>query len=373
MIWWRTGTVVAVDRTRPGAVEGRARLDRPVGERDEVRVLAYTDVTGPLAVGDTVLLTVTALALSLGTGGYALVAGPADPGAVPDPSAPGHLVKARYLPLQVAVQGADEQGSPHHALLEHGARLDGLPVVVADLHSALPAVVAGVLATRPEARIVYVMTDGGALPMAFSRTVTALGDRLAGTITCGQAFGGSIECVSLHSALQAASLVLRADLVVVSQGPGNLGTGTKWGFSGVAAGDAVNAVSVLGGRPVGALRLSDADPRPRHAGVSHHSLTAFGEVALRTADLPVPAGLPPALRARVDAQVLPLRPLHRVVDVSVAGLLDALRSLDVEMTSHGAAMSTMGRGLAGDTWYFLAAAAAGRHAATLLDTEGGAG
>ncbi|MHA3703378.1 DUF3866 family protein [Jatrophihabitans sp. YIM 134969] len=364
MIWWRTATVTALDRVRSDAVEGRARLDRPVGDVSEVRVLAYPDVTGPLAVGDVVWVTVTALALSLGTGGYALVASPSS--APPDPSGPGHLVKARYLPLQVAVQGADEQDSPHHDRLRDDVDLGGLPVVVADLHSALPAVVAGVLDARPGARVVYVMTDGGTLPIAFSRTVPALGPRLVGTVTCGQAFGGTLECVSLHSALQAARIVLEADVVVVSQGPGNLGTGTTWGFSGVAAGDAVNAVAVLGGRPVGALRLSTGDPRPRHQGVSHHSLTAFGRVALRPADLVVPEGMPDELAALVASQLEPLARTHRIVTTSVDGLAAALAAVDADLRPGGASLSTMGRGLGADTWYFLAAAAAGRHAASLV-------
>ena len=80
----------------------------------------------------------------------------------------------------------------------------------------------------------------------------------------------------MHTGLLAARHVLGADLAVVAQGPGNLGTGTRWGFSGVAAGEAVNAVAALGGRPVASLRVSGADPRERHRGISHHSLTAYG-------------------------------------------------------------------------------------------------
>ena len=56
------------------------------------------------------LLNTTALDLGLGTGGYALVI--AVPDRLPaDPDGPGHLVKARYTPLQATVLGADEQGS----------------------------------------------------------------------------------------------------------------------------------------------------------------------------------------------------------------------------------------------------------------------
>ena len=152
--------------------------------------------------------------------------------------------------------------------------------------------------------------------------------------------------------------MLRADVTVVTQGPGNLGTGTPWGFSGVAAGEAVNAAATLGGRPVGSLRISGADPRPRHRGVSHHSLTAYGRVALARADLVVPDGLPPRLAAEVESALAPLSARHRLVHVPTGGLDAALRALPVKL-------STMGRDLDADHAYFLAAAAAGRHAAAL--------
>src|SRR6266567_4541195 len=60
----------------------------------------------------------------------------------------GHLVKARYTPLQATVLGADEQGSAYHEVLRDADDLGGMPVVVADLHSALPAVLAAYFAQR---------------------------------------------------------------------------------------------------------------------------------------------------------------------------------------------------------------------------------
>ena len=84
-----------------------------------------------------------------------------------DPDGPGHLVKARYTPLQVTVLGADEQGSPHHDVLRDADDIAGVPVVVADLHSALPAVLAALRADCPVPPVAgYVMLDGGALPAA---------------------------------------------------------------------------------------------------------------------------------------------------------------------------------------------------------------
>ncbi len=346
MIRWRRGAVVALGRSWPGAQELDVEVDG-----DLLRALAHPPLVGRPQVGDAVLLNVGALDLGLGTGGYALVV--ALPDRLPaDREGPGHLVKARYTPLQAVVLGADEQDAPTHALLAADDPLPGTPVVVADLHSSLPAVLAGLLAARPAARVSYVMTDGGALPLWFSRTVAALRYRLVGTVTVGQAFGGDLEAVSLHSGLLAAVRVQEAEVVVVTQGPGNLGTGTSWGFSGGAAGEAVNAAAAVGGRPVAVLRMSLADPRPRHRGVSHHSTTAYGRVALAAADVVVPASYADLVDPEPFAR-------HRLVQVDDADLPDLLQE-------WSPLLSSMGRGLADDPVSFVAAAAAGRHAAALL-------
>lgn len=362
-----------------------------------LRALAYPELVGTPVVGDRVLLNATALHRGLGTGGYALVvAVPDRPEAWPadrDGQA-GHLVKARYTPLQPMVLGVDDPEGEHHAALADADSLDGMPVVATDLHSALPAVLAGVRDAAPEARVAYVMSDGGALPLAWSRTVAGLREAgwLASTITAGQAFGGDLEAVTVHTALLAARHVVGADLAVVVQGPGNLGTETRWGFSGVAAGEALNAAAVLDGRPVAGLRVSQADARPRHQGLSHHSRTAFGRVLAHPADLPVPVASPspssppsptgralctdrasavprpgerPALDACLErvaeqaAELVAEAPHLRSVLVPTEGLLEALRHTPVRL-------ATMGRGLDDDPAAFVAAAVAGRHAASLL-------
>ena len=360
MIRWRDGIVTKRGTTWPGAMELRVRLSGADATAEPVKALAYPALVGEPEVGDRVLLNATALLMGLGTGGYAMVV------AVPDrlppdpPPGPGHLVKARYTPLQTTVLGVDEQDSESHETLRDADDLDGLPVVVADLHSALPAVLAGARQERSGIRAVYVMTDGGALPLTFSRAVAGLTEAgwLVGSITVGQAFGGTLEAVTLHTGLLASRQVLDADLAVVVQGPGNLGTGTRWGFSGVAAGEAINATGVLGGRPVACLRVSEADPRERHRGVSHHSLTAYGRVAMAVADVVVPL-LPGDLGVRVREQAATLEAKHRLVAVETHGLLEALRGSPVRLSS-------MGRGLDEDPAGFVAAAAAGRHAARLL-------
>lgn len=349
------------------------------GDREPIRALAYTDLMAEPAVGDRVLLNVAALRRGLGTGGYALVVAVLDSrghltGQPPTPA--GHLVKGRYLPLQAMVAGADEQGSPHHEALASADSVDGLPVLVADLHSALPPALLTIAADRPGTRVVYVMNDQGALPIAFSRSVAELREAglLAATVTIGQAFGGDFEAVNVHSGLLTARIAAGADLAVVSQGPGNLGTGTRWGFSGVSCGEVVNAAALLGGRPVGSLRLSTADRRQRHRGLSHHSVTAYGRVALAGADIPVPrfddlvelAELvgPEALdelstRLAAGCAELNASGRHRLVDVDLTGLPAVLEQSPV-------GLSTMGRSYAEDPAYFLGIAAAARHTAGLL-------
>lgn len=364
MIRWREGTVTGCRNPWPGVCELDVVITRRAsGDPASVRALAYPALVGAPQVGDRVLLNVGALLDRLGTGGYAHVVAlpdrlPPDPVSA-DGEPAGHVVKARYTPLQPTVLAVDEEASPHRATMTADGDLGGEPVVVADLHSALPAIVAGVHASRPDARVAYVMTDGGALPAWFSRTLADFRGHLAGTVTVGQAFGGDLEATNVHSGLLAARRVLGADVTVVTQGPGNLGTGSRWGFSGTAVGEAVNATVALGGHPVGSLRISGADPRSRHQGISHHSMTAYGMVALAPADLVVPAGLPEPLASEVATAASQLAERHRIVTVDIDGLDEALRTLPVKL-------STMGRDLDGDHAYFIAAAAAGRHAATIL-------
>ncbi len=371
MIIWADGTVTGLRGQWKGAVELTVAR-RDASETTEIPALVYTDLMAIPNVGDRVLLNVAALERGLGTGGYALVIAVLDAdGRVTQPPQPaGHLIKARYLPLQAMVAGADEQGSAHHQLLAEADSIDGMPVIVADLHSALAPILLAIADDRPGTRVVYVMSDQGALPLAFSRSVAELraSGLLAATVTVGQAFGGDLEAVTLHSGLLAARLALDAELVVVTQGPGNLGTGTRWGFSGVSAGEAINAAAILGGRPVGTLRISGADSRERHRGVSHHSLTAYGRVALCPADIAVPDladdGSPAMdeLAKAVAASLQRLASRHRLVTVNLSGLRTVLAASPIQLSS-------MGRGLEDDPAYFLAAAAAGRYAATLLDSE----
>ncbi len=309
---------------------------------------------GPVHVGEVVALNTWAVELGLGTGGYDFVC--AVEGREMEAEAPGHIMKLRYTPLQIPVMVASAPEGPFHAAIEAFTTLDSIPVVCAELHSQLPAIAAAIKwETKGGARVAYVMSDGAALPLAFSKTVCQMKDRgiIDATITAGQAFGGDYEAVNIYSALAVARVVAKADAIVVCQGPGNTGTGTALGFSGIDQGIALNAAASLHGAPIAVARLSFADHRPRHIGLSHHTRTILERVALRTALVPIPR-LPEIERHNLMRclEETELMERHEFVTVDADGGFRAL-------VECGIAVTTMGRGITEDRAFFLSAAAAG--------------
>lgn len=348
MIRLRTGTVTRVERSRPGLLD----LVVNVEGRTEPAI-AYPDLCGPVEEGATVLVNTTAVALGLGSGGrhfVVAVAGQRDL----DPRPEGHVLKLRYTPLQAQVMAVEEQGSPHRDAVMATQGLEGLPVAWVPLHSMVGAAAAGARAAGAR-RVTYAMTDGAALPASFSQQVASL--REAGlvdaVITCGQAFGGDLEAVNLFSGLLAARGVAGADAVVVADGPGKVGTETRWGATDVASGMALNVAGILGGRPIAALRVNFGDPAYRHYGVSPHSVTVLRDVALVAAHVAVPT-LDDERRETVwrvlkDAR---LEERHQLVEVTGRPAVELLRD-------RGIVVETMGRSVEQEPWFFEAAGAAG--------------
>lgn len=335
---FRTGRVGRVLSER----EGLQRIE--VGPDDAVeRAFVLTQLTGPVAVGDEVLFNDTAVRLSLGTGGWHVVHANLTRGAW-SAAGGGHVMKLRYTSLQADVGVAEEH------LNDLPEELGGVPVVACTLHSQVGAVVAAAATLGPGLRIAYVMTDGGALPLALSDLVASLTERslLAGTVTAGHAFGGDLEAVAVPSALALARHELAAELIVVGMGPGVVGTDTALGTTAVEAAPTLDAAAALGGRPVLCVRASSADHRPRHRGLSHHAATVL-DLVRSPVDVPVPASL-------VD-EVARWKARHHVCVPAVPpSVIAAIARLGV---------TTMGRGPVDDELFFAAAAAAGAHAAGL--------
>jgi Protein of unknown function (DUF3866) len=307
----RRGAVSAV-RER---YEGLVRL-----EVDGEPCVAYPGLTGPVALGDEVVVNTQARALGLGSGGFDLlhVNLTRGLGLAPEPNA--HVMKLPYTAMQYAARHAEEDGGPSEGL-------EGMPVVCCSVHSQ----VAPVCAALAGLRIAYVQLQGGALGLSLSDTLRTLKARglIASTVSVGACFGGDVECVSPWSALAWAKEAGH-DVVVCGIGPGIVGTGSRLGHGGLAAASAANAAAGLGGRPVLAARFSAVDARERHHGLSHHT------------------------QAILDLCL---------ADVVVAGDDDAEGWREA---CAGLPLSHMGRGPDEDPAFFAAAYAAGRAARKLL-------
>jgi Protein of unknown function (DUF3866) len=350
---YRTGEVVKLLEAR----RGLQRVEVDLGQGPE-RAYALPQLTGPVALGDRVVVNTTAVELGLGTGGWHVVHWNLERDHWSE-TGPGHIIKGRYTSIQSDVGSTEE----HLEALAEVESIDGMPVVVAALHSQLPAVAAAFRAARPDGRLAYVMTDGAGLPMALSDLVATLCSKglVDATVTCGHAFGGDYEAVSIYSALAVARHVAHADAAVVVMGPGIVGTNTRLGFSGMEVGPILDAAHALGGVAIACLRMSFADGRDRHVGLSHHSATAL-RLATRERVLVAVPELPAeqAVRLRDDLVAAGIDRRHDLVDVAAPEVLELF-------ARFGLAITSMGRPAAADPALFQAAAAAGALAAERVD------
>jgi len=234
-------------------------------EVDGVPTIVYANVTGPVEEGDDVLVNVQARELSLGSGGFDILYANLTRGLGLAKEEGAHVMVLPYTPLQHAVRHVEEEG-------ELAESLDGMPVVCCSLHSQ----VAPVCAALAGVRVAYVQVPGGALPLALSDTVRALRERglVELAVAAGPCVDADAQAVNVYSAL-AWCKARGVDVVVCALGPGIVGTGTVLGHGGVAAAQAANATVALGGRAVVAPRISGADERERHLGLSHHTQTVL--------------------------------------------------------------------------------------------------
>ncbi|MHB9003533.1 MAG: DUF3866 family protein [Coriobacteriia bacterium] len=331
-------------------------LDVALDDRSTGRAVSFPGLAGTCEVADRVLLNTTAVDLGLGTGGlhFVVARGRVTAGVALDQPSGGHIMKLRYSPLQFDVMSVEEQGAAHHDVMKNAVSLNGMPVACCGLHSQVPLVAAAVKHADPNLKIAYVMTDGAALPFALSDSGRAArkAGLIDGVVTGGQAFGGDLEAVNTHSALLAARHVMRADVAVLGIGPGVVGTATPFGHGGIAQGEALNAAGALGGVPVAVLRISFADARSRHHGVSHHSLSALANIALAPSVVPVPA-LPDEYADVIDEALERAGVWGRHTRYAMkAGSVPAppMRGLEIK---------TMGRGSDLDPAFFASAFAAG--------------
>ncbi|MFZ5597647.1 MAG: DUF3866 family protein [Bacillota bacterium] len=357
MYYKKYGKILSIIDKRPGVTEVLVEVD---GRHE--KAINYDLLTGEVSGGERVVLNTTALDRGLGTGGYHFVmevAGKSKPAA----RTAGHIMKLRYTPWQLKVLSVEEEEHPGSGLYRSVGSMGGMPVIIASLHSMIAPVAAAVKKSAGRVlRVAYLMTDGAALPIWFSRLVHQLRDRdlLDSTITCGHAFGGDHEAINVFSGLIWAKAA-GSDLVIVSMGPGIVGSGTQFGNTAIEQGEVVNAVNVLGGRAIAVPRISFADSRERHFGLSHHTMTSLGRIALGECTVPIPL-LEGKKRDLIYRQLQEsgISQRHNIVEVDTEGLDAIMESLDLRVT-------TMGRTAADDPCFFHTAGAAGFYAADLLN------
>ena len=309
----RRGTVVAIER-RDADTAVTVEVE---GERRPA--IAYEELTGPVEVGDDVVVNVAARDLGLGSGGFDLLHANLTRGLDGTGAAGAHVMKLNYTSLQHAVDPVEERAG------ELSTPVDGT-VAVVSLHAQVPCVAWALAQARPGTRLGYVQTAGGALPGALSRTVRMLRERelLAGHVTAAPAFGGEHDAITTAGALHAGFDALGWDAAVAGPGPGILGSATALGHGGMAALDSAHAALALGCRTILVPRMSSGDARARHWGVSHHTRTVL-DLLLKPVEVATPA------------------------DEDLAGYLDS-----------GLPATTMGRSAEEDPTFFMAALAGGR-------------
>lgn len=381
MIHWKIGVVKFIKSGDAISEEHSSNLS--LGSMQELEVqlddgtaaaaVHYRDTLPDVQVGDTVLLNTTAVELRLGSGGvhfvHAILSKNSESKLYLGKESKGHLMKLKYTSLQRKVLAAEEQMSGHQAVFHKDNRLDQIPVLIGELHSMLPIAALWLnrmkIKGRP-CRIVYIMTDGGALPLAWSKHVLQLqkAKLLSGTVTYGQAYGGDIETINKFTALLAARHILQADVILVAMGPGIAGTGTDLGHSSMEVGELINAVSILGGTPILIPRISFAEARPRHYGISHHTLTALNVTALRPALIPLPANFPASYSHVINEQLdqASIRSRHQICylnQITIAEVMEVCSVYPIPLT-------TMGRQVHEDPYFFLSVCCAAQAAADCM-------
>jgi hypothetical protein len=344
MLKLRRGKVVSTDPLRV-VVEG-----------DERPAWADRSMVGEIERGDEVIVNAEALDLGLGSGGFDLVHANLTRGLLAEGGREAHVMKLNYTSLQHPVEPVErpvESRSPPRA-----------PVLVLPLHGHLAPAAWAAAQARPGLGVGYVQTPGGALPGAMSRDVAELRScgLLTGHVTAGATYGGEAEAISVVGALDAALGRLGWDAVVAGPGPGIIGSDTRYGHGGMAALDTAHAALALRLPTLVSPRLSAADPRSRHRGLSHHTAMVL-ELALAPVQVPVP---------EVEASEWPT-PEGSTGPGPEPGMLDELREacgdrhdlvvqpVDLEGYSRsGLPARTMGREIGEDPLFFAAALAAGR-------------
>lgn len=370
MLKLRRATVLQAGPTDGAEQELAVSLE---GERRPA--ISDLGLIGASQQGDEVIVNVEARDLGLGSGGFDVVHANLTRGLSAEGAPGAHVMKLNYTSLQHAVVPVEDE---HLELpLEQ-------PVAVLALHGQLAAVAWAFAQANPAGRLGFVQTPGGALPGGHSRIVRTLRERglLAGHVTAGAAYGGEGEAVTTAGALHHGLRALGWDAAVCGPGPGIVGSRSPLGHGGMHALDSAHTSIALGAPTLVVARMSSADERPRHRGISHHTLTVL-DLLLEPVTVALPAGIRSPvgadLRARLGSvfgiSATRIKPQMELdVDRPARMARHDWRRSPVDMPAYlasGLPAETMGRVLVEDPLFFGAALAGGAVLSDLCEhTEG---
>jgi hypothetical protein len=341
---------------------GRVASTEPLEvEIEGERRPAWADeaLVGPCELGDQVVVNTAALDLGLGSGGFDVVhvnltrglEGGGGPGGA-------HVIKLNYTSLQHPVEPVEPPEPVEAPERPRPGRRP--PLLVLPLHGHLAPAGWALAWARPGARVGFVQTTGGALPGALSRDAEELCERglLVERISVAPCYGGGLEAISLPGALHAAAEEFGWEAVIAGPGPGVLGSASRYGHGGMAALESAHAGLALGLPTLLSPRLSSADHRPRHRGLSHHTRSVL-ELLLVGVSVAVPAQLDELWPADAELGALSAAcgERHR----------ELVEPADLERyAGSGLPRRTMGRELEEDPLFFAAPLAAGAALGGLL-------
>jgi hypothetical protein len=369
-----------VEQTR-GSEREVSESGAGTGEQGRRRAaIADVGLIGRAEVGDELVVNVEARDLGLGSGGFDIVhvnlsrGLDSEEGEDPARPTPPNVMKLNYTSLQHTIEPVEELGSASNSPVGVLER----PVAVLALHGQLAAVAWAFAQALPDSRLGYVQTVGGALPGGHSRTVRSLRERglLAGHLTAGAAFGGEGEAITTVGALDHGLRTLGWDAAICGPGPGIVGSSSPLGHGGMAALDSAHGALALGAPTLLVARMSSGDPRARHRGISHHTLTVL-DLLLEPVTVALPAGMRSPVGADLRAGLgsvfggaLPSRPaLELDVERPARITRHDWRRAIVDLPAYAAAdlpAETMGRKLTEDPLFFGAALAGGAALAELV-------
>ena len=332
-------------------------------ESERRSAIGEVGLVGASQVGDELIVNTQARDLGLGSGGFDIVHANLTRGLAGEGRSGAHVMKLNYTSLQHAVDPIED----------HQLELPlGRGVAVLALHGQLAAVAWAFAQTRPGARLGYVQTPGGALPGGHSKVVRALRERglLAGHITAGASYGGELEAITTAGALHHGFHSLGWEAAVCGPGPGIVGSSSPLGHGGMNALDSAHTALALGASTLLVARMSSGDERPRHRGLSHHTLTVL-DMLLEPVTVALPAGMRSPAGADLRASLgsvfgsarAPSKPqLELDVDRPARMARHDWRRAPVDLPGYlagGLPSRTMGRTILEDPLFFGAALAAG--------------